>query len=311
MLRHVFYLKVPPPLQHLLNLYSSSDSNKFHITTFIHHNTMVQVEEVADTQARAQTAQTEEWQTDAETESNASDISDISDDDDFFDPNSESIYDRVVALKDIVSPKTRSSLSRTLESAQAWASWGWFSAGSVAWVVSTSALLVGLPLALAIEDETRIVQQEREMQMQSQGQQQVSYGLDSGTGGVVRKLINSCWVDQSRDSRVSEHRDSRWGRRVIGVHVSHLNQQDLGSRTGTHVSTKLKYKQLTQVPPSRSDQKGITKRSRRDQEGIQEDDTPHLLTVPSRLPDSQPSIHVGNLEWVGEKKRYLVRNFLL
>jgi len=29
-------------------------------------------------------------------------------------------------------------------------------------------------LALAIEDETRIVQQEREMQMQSQGQQQVS-----------------------------------------------------------------------------------------------------------------------------------------
>jgi import receptor subunit TOM22 len=136
---------------------------------------MVQVEEVADTQSRAQAAQTEEWQTDAETESNASDISDISDDDDFFDPNSESIYDRVVALKDIVSPKTRSSLSQTLESAQAWASWGWFSAGSVAWVVSTSALLVGLPLALAIEDETRIVQQEREMQMQSQGQQQVSY----------------------------------------------------------------------------------------------------------------------------------------
>jgi hypothetical protein len=40
----------------------------------------------------------------------------------------------------------------------------------------------------------------------------------------------SCWVDQSRDSRVSEHRDSRWGRRVIGVHVSHLNHQDLGSR---------------------------------------------------------------------------------
>jgi import receptor subunit TOM22 len=136
---------------------------------------MVQVEEVAEAQYSTRPT-AEDAQSDAETESNVSDdISDISDDDDFFDPNSESIYDRVVALKDIVSPKTRSSLSQTLQSAQAWASWGWYSAGSVAWVVSTSALLVGLPLALAIEDETRIVQQEREMQMQSQGQQQVSW----------------------------------------------------------------------------------------------------------------------------------------
>jgi import receptor subunit TOM22 len=142
---------------------------------------MVQVEEVAETQYRAQAA--EEPISDAETESNASDISDISDDEDFFDPNSESYYDRVVALKDIVSPKTRSSLSQTVNSIQAWAAWGWFSAGSVAWVVSTSALLVGLPLALAIEDETRIVQQEREMQMQSQGQQQVrsDHGMVSGS----------------------------------------------------------------------------------------------------------------------------------
>lgn len=40
--------------------------------------------------------------------------------------------------------------------------------------MSTSALLVGLPLALAIEDEARVVAQEKEMQMQSAGQQQVS-----------------------------------------------------------------------------------------------------------------------------------------
>lgn len=58
--------------------------------------------------------------------------------------------------------------------ARSWAEWGLSQAGNIAWIVSTSALLVGLPLALAIEDETRITQQEREMQMQSQGQQQVS-----------------------------------------------------------------------------------------------------------------------------------------
>lgn len=111
-----------------------------------------------------------EHDSDFETDSNAS-----SDDEDDFDPSDESIYDRLVALKDIVSPQARSSLSSTLGTTREWALWGWFGAGSLAWWVSTSALLVGLPLALAIEDETRIVQQEREMQMQSQGQQQVSH----------------------------------------------------------------------------------------------------------------------------------------
>lgn len=137
---------------------------------------MVQVEEVAEQQQYARAgAAAEDRESDYETDSNVSDaISDVSDDEDYFDPNAESLYDRVVALKEMVSPHTRSQWTQSVESARDWALWGWFSAGSVAWVVSTSALLVGLPLALAIEDETRIVQQEREMQMQSQGQQQVS-----------------------------------------------------------------------------------------------------------------------------------------
>ena len=82
---------------------------------------MVQVEEVAEKQQYAQAqaqAQTDERDSDYETESNVSDaISEVSDDDDYFDPNSESYYDRVVALKEIVSPKTRSQLTSTLESA--------------------------------------------------------------------------------------------------------------------------------------------------------------------------------------------------
>jgi hypothetical protein len=144
----------------------------------------------------------------------------------------------------------------------------------------------------------------------------------------------SCWVDQSRDSRVSEHRDSRLGMAGeskegsnLGVHVSHLNLQDLGSRRGTHVSTKLKYKQLTRVslstpeskantsspdrhllsiglqrtsarrevsPPyrpkkqSRSDQEAIKKRSRRDPEG----DTP--LPSHHTLPPPRPVIKHSN-----------------
>lgn len=44
-------------------------------------------------------------------------------------------------------------------------------AGKLVWVVTTSALLVGLPFALAVEDESRIVAQEKEMMAQQQGAQ--------------------------------------------------------------------------------------------------------------------------------------------
>jgi import receptor subunit TOM22 len=82
--------------------------------------------------------------------------------------------DEDFSLKDIVPPQTRSAIAANVEGAKGWVSWGFQKTGAIAWIVSTSALLVGLPLALAIEDETRITQQEREMQAQSAGQQQVS-----------------------------------------------------------------------------------------------------------------------------------------
>ncbi|TXT10763.1 hypothetical protein VHUM_02268 [Vanrija humicola] len=113
-------------------------------------------------------------ESDFETESEASDddISVLSDDD--FDPSKETFGERIAALKDIVSPTTRTSIANSVQTVKAWASWAFNATGTVAWVTTTSALLVGLPLVLAIEDEARITQQEREMQMQTQGQQQVS-----------------------------------------------------------------------------------------------------------------------------------------
>jgi import receptor subunit TOM22 len=140
---------------------------------------MVLVEEVPEDILNAG-----ERESDFETDSN------VSDDDlfeDGFDPSNESIYDRIVALKDIVPPTARLTAAERYETAKSWAFWGFQKAGGVAWIVSTSALLVGLPLALAIEDETRITQQEREMQMQSQGQQQVSCdGYRKEDGAEVR-----------------------------------------------------------------------------------------------------------------------------
>lgn len=58
--------------------------------------------------------------------------------------------------------------------------------GNVVWVVTTSALLVGLPLALSLEDEAKIMAQEREMEGQRDGQ------AVRGSDGVLSPCL--CWL---------------------------------------------------------------------------------------------------------------------
>lgn len=85
----------------------------------------------------------------------------------------ESLFDRIAALVDIVPPTTRHAISsRISKTTAAVKSSGKF-LGNVVWIITTSALLVGLPLALSLEDEAKIVSQEKEMLAQQQGAQQV------------------------------------------------------------------------------------------------------------------------------------------
>jgi len=83
----------------------------------------------------------------------------------------ESFYERVAALVDIIPPTTRTKISSRVSKTA-----GFFKAsgklvGNLIWIVTTSALLVGLPLALSLEDEAKIVAQEKEMLAQQQGAQ--------------------------------------------------------------------------------------------------------------------------------------------
>lgn len=84
---------------------------------------------------------------------------------------SESFVDRLSALIDIIPPTTRHSISTRVSKTAGFLKKGGKLAGNFVWVVTTSALLVGLPLALVLEDEAKIVQQEREIMAQQQGQQ--------------------------------------------------------------------------------------------------------------------------------------------
>ncbi|EMD40073.1 hypothetical protein CERSUDRAFT_112286 [Gelatoporia subvermispora B] len=83
----------------------------------------------------------------------------------------ESLYERIAALVDIVPPTTRHSISTKISN-----TFGFFKTsgkvvGNIMWIVTTSALLVGLPLALSLEDEAKIVAQEKEILAQQQGAQ--------------------------------------------------------------------------------------------------------------------------------------------
>lgn len=102
----------------------------------------------------------------------------LSDDDE---PLEETLAERVAALKDIVPPGARSAVS-SAASAVVNTTWGIGAfAGRAAWVLTTSALLVGLPFALAVEDEARFAMQEREMNSQAGG---ASAMLGNAPGGT-------------------------------------------------------------------------------------------------------------------------------
>ncbi|KDR82719.1 hypothetical protein GALMADRAFT_238220 [Galerina marginata CBS 339.88] len=85
----------------------------------------------------------------------------------------ESFIDRVVALKDIVPPTTRHNIVTRISKAASFVKNGSKIIGNIVWVVTTSALLVGLPLALVVEDEAKAVAQEKELYEQHQGTQQM------------------------------------------------------------------------------------------------------------------------------------------
>ncbi|KAK4505651.1 hypothetical protein PRZ48_003616 [Zasmidium cellare] len=122
---------------------------------------MVKLEEVPDEEYEKQQngpqEDEDEWDTDDD-----SVISDV-DDDSALD---ESLLDRVYALKDMVPPTYRKNLSSAASTGYSWVSRGLGFSGKTLWVVSTSALLLGVPWALAFSEEQQVQEMEREMRMQ-------------------------------------------------------------------------------------------------------------------------------------------------
>ncbi|KAI8067864.1 mitochondrial outer membrane translocase complex, subunit Tom22 [Gongronella butleri] len=100
------------------------------------------------------------------------------DDDDFDDDEDESLLDRIAALKEIIPLKQRNRLYSGAQTLTSWGKTGATFVGKSAWVLTTSMLLLVLPLALEIEKEQALVAYEQEaMQQQGAQQQMMSPGM--------------------------------------------------------------------------------------------------------------------------------------
>ncbi|KAL6721747.1 mitochondrial import receptor subunit Tom22 [Lecanora helva] len=111
--------------------------------------------------------------------------SELSDDDTFSTLPQESISERISALRDILPPRHRRTLTTALSrTSSAVKQTSWF-AGKGLWVLSTGALMLMVPFAIALFDEQQIVEQEKEIKAQEQAREGImgrSEGAAAGAG---------------------------------------------------------------------------------------------------------------------------------
>ncbi|GES59102.1 mitochondrial import receptor subunit tom22 [Aspergillus terreus] len=77
----------------------------------------------------------------------------------------ETFFDRLSALKDIIPPSTRRTVTSTVSSVSSFTKSSIAFSGKALWIISTSAFLLGVPWALAYAEEEQYIQMEREQGM--------------------------------------------------------------------------------------------------------------------------------------------------
>ncbi|KAG4419478.1 hypothetical protein IFR04_007352 [Cadophora malorum] len=129
---------------------------------------LVEVEDESFETKQAGPSDEDDYYTDTDSEISSDDEDNVADE--------ESFAERLLALRDMVPPTTRSYISNKVETTTSWIKSGLMFSGKTLWVVSTSALLLGVPWALAFAEEQQMVEMEKEMRMREAGE-----GLLSGS----------------------------------------------------------------------------------------------------------------------------------
>lgn len=90
----------------------------------------------------------------------------------------ETLADRFFALKDILPPKARSRILYLIEYATKYLNCILQGTGSILWKLTSSALLLGVPLSLAILSETQLQEMEKEMTFQQSAKEIITPSSD-------------------------------------------------------------------------------------------------------------------------------------
>jgi hypothetical protein len=115
--------------------------------------------------------------------------SEISEDEDL-EIESETLYERVAALKDMIPPSARRNVSNTVSSITNLTKATLSFSGKTLWIISTSAFLLGVPFALAYAEEEQYIQMEREQGM-IKGANEVCFFLPCLCSSVLF-VLSSC-----------------------------------------------------------------------------------------------------------------------
>lgn len=96
------------------------------------------------------------------------------------DVENETLLDRIVALKDVIPPQYRSKFVASANTLYSRLSSGLLFGGHALWVVTTSSLLLGVPLALSIISEQQLTEMEKEMKLNQSTNELLAPGAESG-----------------------------------------------------------------------------------------------------------------------------------
>ena len=149
------------------------------------HTTMVKLTQVEDefqTNYSDGTTTVEKVEVDTFADSDSEFEDEYDDEDDDFDIANETIYDRIVALKDIISQQHRDQLCNISSTLNSFVSLGLNNGGKLLWTLTSSSLLLGVPLALAILSETQLQEMESNISLQQSAQDVLAPGSEEAFG---------------------------------------------------------------------------------------------------------------------------------
>ncbi|KAI0976118.1 mitochondrial outer membrane translocase complex, subunit Tom22 [Xylaria arbuscula] len=143
---------------------------------------MVQLQEIVD--EHFQEGQVGPEEDDADFTDTDSEISEESE----YDPTDETFAERLYALRDIVPPHTRGYISNTISTAGNAVKSVLSFSGKSLWVISSSALLLGIPWALAWAEEQQVLEMEKEMKMREMGGDLLTAGAPQDGGSTAQQI---------------------------------------------------------------------------------------------------------------------------